>query len=277
MTFSDNFSIRAVPTSNGKIAVQWGGFTVALGHSVKLVRGFSDSSAVTVLEDATQGVLFIDEELNIRNISVYPHYWLEAEGSVNYGNLSKSPKATVAGPVDKVFFTLVDEFKKALQLVDGVQAAILLVRRDTERCPECWNFMQSARMGAANGQPCSCYGTGWKDGFWPPVYTVMRFMDNMTIGKLFARYPVPVFDNQYTVQLAGYPYLQEGDILVDLLRGKRLRVMQVNTIDYRHRIPLFQLAGVDELTATDEAYLYPISDLKFTVPENLKQTSRMMW
>ena len=277
MVFSESFTIQVVPTSSGELAVQWGGFTALPGHTVRLMRGFSNDAAEVVLANAETETLFIDTDLNIRHISVYPHYWLEAQGPVQYGGFSRSPKATLAGPVDKLFFTMADEFNKALRLVDGVPADILLVKRDTERCPNCWNFLQSARMGTASGEPCSCYGTGWKDGFWPPIKTMMRYMDNTVIGKLFAKFPVTEFDTQYTVQVSGYPYIQENDVLVDLLYGKRLRVVQVTTINYRQRIPLLQLVGADELPATDEAYLFQIPAADFETPRPLKQTSRVMW
>ena len=86
------------------------------------------------------------------------------------------------------------------------------------------------------------YGTGWRERLLAFDKNGMRYMDNTVIESCSQ---IPVTEFRYPVHRPGLPDIVNSgdDVLVDLLYGKRLRVVQVTTIKLQAAIPLLQFGG----------------------------------
>ena len=186
--------------------------------------------------------------------------------------MEKSQAFSVSFKPDTAYLSYIIEAERALDRFDGVAGVALMLRREGERCSECWNFIEAKRM---KDHCLTCYGTGWEGGYWEPIPVTFRYLRIPTVGQLRAD-PVPNYDSVYQLQLVYHPSLLEGDVLVDGHNGDRYRVHTVELITYRSSFPVFQNVVAVRVPTDDDLYLFDIPKELFRKHRTLKAAPVVM-
>jgi hypothetical protein len=133
-----------------------------------------------------------------------------------------------------------------------------------DHCQGCYN----ESLGRTEISQCSvCYGTGRERPFYTPI---LSFVDFNPPAKVTASQQMELQAGQANVWWSAYPQLKPRDILVEVLSGKRWRVVKVNPIgDVRTSIQHF--ATLEEIKPRDIEYQIEIpADVQRTAVNDLE-------
>lgn len=90
--------------------------------------------------------------------------------------------------------------------------------RGGERCNLCYDDVYGSRQ---QDKCPKCYGTGYKDGFYPAITIKVNFANISSTTENLQ--PTGAFKEESNIQLwtLGYPTMQEGDMIVDSITKER--------------------------------------------------------
>lgn len=272
MLFNPDIEVQVLPTSTGNLAVQWSNISIPSGCTLRLcVSEFPGSEGKQVSTNLGSSGYLVDTETSIRHRDRIPAYYFElisASGIL----LEKSQAFSLSFRPDTAYLSYIIAAEKALERIDGVNGFALIMRRNGERCPDCWNFIESKRMKDSCD---TCYGTGWEGGYWDPIPITFRYLRIPTVGQLTIE-PAPNYDALYQIQMVYHPSLLEGDVIVNGHNGDRYRVHTVELVTYRSSFPVFQNVVVVRVPVLDSLYSFPIPRELFKKHKPLKAAPVVM-
>jgi hypothetical protein len=169
------------------------------------------------------------------------------------GKVITSEISTWEGELDYVGLYIVEEHDFLFEFVAGMPMLVLKkVTAGKSRCGDCWDKI-AKRVIRSNCR--TCHGTGWVGdgvgGYYDPVYTYADFSPDpeqigvTTFGK--------VQSNQTQIFMTNYPRMSVGDLVIELLTGKRWKVSQLRDTE-KNRSKMLQFVVLDEIEKGDIEY-----------------------
>ena len=136
----------------------------------------------------------------------------------------------------------------ALEMFTGVRIAVLKRRHFGVRCLACYDPVLKKSLVSS----CmSCYGTGWENGYFPAVGTLMRITEGDTQSQIEQEGNTKM--TRARAEFVDYPRLEENDVLVELDNNRRWLVDGTSDRKLRRR-RVTQHCQVIELARTSVEY-----------------------
>lgn len=272
MLFDGTMEVKVAPTSSGHLAIQWAKARRLGGLSLRLCVSTSPGAPRLVLsESLSETGYFVDETSNVRHRDRLPSYFFEytdPSGMI----MDTSPAYTLTYEPDIAYLSYLVEAERALQKIDGVAGVALILKREGERCPSCWNVIEAKRMK----DYCPvCFGTGWDGGYWDPISFTFRYLRMPSVGQINLD-GAPTYDSVYQVQALYYPALLEGDVIVDTHNAERFRVHTIELVTYRSSFPVFQNITAIRIPKSDALHALTIPEEFFKKHRPLKAAPVVM-
>lgn len=182
----------------------------------------------------------------------------------------KAKVSTWQGELDLVATYIIEEHLFAYEHVFGTPAFIYKKKNEGTRCPECWDTVLK-RVTRSN---CStCLSTGFIGGYYKPIASWMDFSPDPTSAQIMD-FGIREL-NQSDVQFTNYPYLQLGDIILELEPLTFWRVINSRGSE-KNRTTVLQVARVDAVNKSDiEQFLEVDQKLRMEYLEKLNVRQRI--
>lgn len=132
-------------------------------------------------------------------------------------------------------------------------------------CDECWNA--SLQRSTKSGCP-HCFGTGRERPFFQPILTFVDF-NPPTKATAMQQHELQV--GQTNVWWSAFPQLKPRDILVEVLSGKRWRLIRVNPVG-DNRTDIQHFSTIEQIKLRDAEYQVAVSpEVQKTVVADLER------
>lgn len=155
---------------------------------------------------------------------------------------------------DLVGTYIIEEHEFKYRYIAGAPAMVFKRKRNEVPCPDCFDPVMK-RVTKSNCQ--TCYGTGKLGGFYKPIPIWMDFNpeNEATAIAEFGEKQ----SGQTDGELSNYPLLDAGDIILDVLPNKLLRVENIMRAEKR-QVVLRQLVRLNEVNRSDIEYKIPVDE-----------------
>lgn len=246
---------RVGPPSLIVVDWEWKDTTIpASNYSLDIYRGESPSELDRIARNlpADQYDYFEDNTAYLKDKHRTYHYQVVAHNKKT-GKVIKSEISTWEGELDFVGLYVVEEHDFLFRHVAGMPMVIMKkVTAGKSRCGDCWDKV-AKRVMRSNCR--TCHGTGWvgdgKGGYYNPIYTYGDFApDPEVVGVNTFGKSQP---NQTDLFMTNYPRMSVGDLVVELLTGKRWKVTQLRDTE-KNRSKMLQFVRLDEIEKGDIEY-----------------------
>lgn len=136
-----------------------------------------------------------------------------------------------------------------LQIFTGIEVAVLKKRHFGARCTACYDTFSKTVIKTRCG---TCYGTGYTQGYWAPVVTQARVSED---PERTLETPVDTAHvHMSRIELANYPRLEHGDVVVELHNNKRWLIQQEIMFRALKRMQVTQHWSAVELSISSVVY-----------------------
>lgn len=116
-----------------------------------------------------------------------------------------------------------------------------------DHCQECWDV---SLQRTTKSQCTVCYGTGRERPFYSPI---LSFIDFNPPAKVTAVQQHELQVGQTNIWWSAFPQLKPRDILVEVLSGKRWRLVRINPVG-DNRTDIQHFATIEEIKPRDVEY-----------------------
>lgn len=177
-----------------------------------------------------------------------------------------------SSPLPDTPFTIFPKTERRLQLVQrsvqrraaialkhfsGVDVAVLKRRHFGKRCVRCYDPVSNAILMSRCDK---CYGVGWEGGYFEPLLSTGRFLENPIQTQTEPGASAEVLSAMF--EGLDFPSLVKDDIIIELDKNRRW-VVNTTTDRTLRRRRITQHAQVTELSRTAEVY-------RVSIPSSLK-------
>lgn len=178
--------------------------------------------------------------------------------------------STWQGELDYVATYIIEEHLFAFEHVFGTPAILYKKKNEGARCPECWDTVLKR---VTKSQCTTCFGTGIIGGYYDPISCWMNFSPDPNSAQI-ADFGVKEV-SQSDVQFTNYPYLQLGDIILEVEPFTFWRVVNVQASE-KNRTYVLQFARVDEVNKSDIEQQIKVDEVeRFRLLEQLNTRQRI--
>lgn len=219
-------------------------------------RGEAPTGLVTIAQalPAMKHTSYLDEANSLSDQHKILCYRLVLKNRKT-GEVFESPIQTWEGESDVVARFVIGEHNFKFRRVSGVPCAIFKKMHDGRaRCPDCWNDVAKRTMKAS----CTtCNGTGWFVGWYDPIYVWVDLSpESKAVAYTGWGESQP---SQLDILFSDYPRLRPGDMIVEIVPGKRWAVSKSQDMERRRR-PMLQVARLDQIERGDIEYALEIPE-----------------
>lgn len=193
---------------------------------------------------------YTDSAVNTAAQFFFAYYRVAVRDSLDNETFSE-PKTFYEKP-DLIGLEIARRNQLLLDRVVGVKCVLHKRKHWGERCLDCWDV----RLQRTTKSTCiSCFGTGYKDGYWKPIQVKINFSPSQDIiqqtiwGKLE--------EASTSAWLANYPLAEPQDVVTELTRNRRWAVKQKHQNE-KNRVPIKQILQIEELEKSRIEYSLPI-------------------
>lgn len=214
---------------------------------------FTDTDAIEVVSPAIPAVVgqtvyeYLDITLNLQNFWRRWYYRISAADAESGKTTVTDIKTWESDP--KIFeLEIIARHDWLLRYETGTPCFAFVERTSGgDHCQACYN----ESLGRSTISQCHvCFGTGRERPFYKPI---LSFIDFNPPEKLTSLQQMEVQMGQANVWWSAFPQLKPRDIFVEVLSGKRWRIVKVVPIgDVRTSIQHF--ATIDEIKPRDIEY-----------------------
>ena len=162
-----------------------------------------------------------DYSVNLLNDEIAYYYKIKATNIMTDETLFSEIIPTYKNTSDNYSYFITEVYDKYLNDVIANEEVLLLKRRRTGELCDCYDDIRGSRYG----DKCQCcFGTGYKDGFYPPSKMKVCYLnaesmqEDMDIKGTFKE------NSPRQFWTSNYPLIQEGDIIVDTLTSDKYTV-----------------------------------------------------
>lgn len=164
---------------------------------------------------------------------------------------------------DHIALEMVRKKNLYLKVKGGIEAAIFQRKSFGPKCSKCFNY---ERNDVEDPDCPECFGTGIAGGYLNPVLIPILFNPPERTVVLAG---IPYENGATYFELANWPLLQKGDLIVDRRMNIRYRAEQVKWTSHRGH-PVSQIVQV--LRADDNDIIYTLS-----IPESTHAPHGRSW
>lgn len=175
----------------------------------------------------------------------------------------KSEISTWEGNLDYVGMYIIEEHDFLFRNVAGMPMLVFKkVTAGKSRCGDCWDKI-AKRVMKSNCK--SCHGTGWVGdgvgGYFNPSYSYADFSPDPEVIQItqFAK----TQPTQTDIFMTNYPRMSVGDLVVELLNGKRWKVANVRDTE-KNRSKMLQIVRLDAIEKGDIEYTIEVDSKYIT-------------
>ena len=135
----------------------------------------------------------------------------------------------------------------------GIPCFVIFTQEvENNKCPHCFN----KSLGRAKKGDCThCYGTGREQPYLTPVLTYIDF--NPQIKQTQVQSLGEIQQGQTNIMWSAFPEMKPGDVIVEIISGKRWRVNSLAAVG-NAGAEVLRFAKVDEINRRDVEYKIPI-------------------
>lgn len=228
-------------------------------------QDFTDVDAAEEITTALPGVTgqtvyeYLDITTNMQSFWRRWYYRIRVEDTSNAKEYLSDVKTWESDP--KVFETeIIARHDWLLRYETGTPCFALIERTaGKDHCQVCYN----ASLGRTCVSGCTeCYGTGRERPFFVPILT---YVDFNPPAEATAISQFELQSGQANIWWSAFPQLKPRDILVEVLSGKRWRMVRLNPVgDVRTIIHNF--GTIEEIKPRDVEY-------QIAIPEDIQRTA----
>ena len=186
-----------------------------------LYRAYAVTDEYKLVYSNIQNFECNDYSINLLNDEVLFYYKVKATNILTDDFVFSDVVPATMRKGDNYQYYITEIYNKYLNDVVDNDEVILLKRMRTGELCDCYDDIRGSRKG---DQCTSCFGTGYKGGFYPPstikvcYFNVESITEEMGIrGTFKSESPVQFWT-------ANYPVIQEGDIVVNTLTADKYTV-----------------------------------------------------
>jgi len=223
-------------------------------YDIRIYRGESPEEMEIIAGPFPADEVTKFEDLTSRLISKYRTYYYEVTSTNrNTDVVTKSGPYTKEGFIDLVGIYIVEEHDFLFRHVCGVPLYILKKQTAGEaRCTNCWDKTLK-RVKRSNCQ--ECHGTGFVGkgvgGYFDPFYTWGDIAPDPEVIQITQWGKVE--QGQTDLFFTNYPRLSVGDLVFELMTGKRWKVAMVRDTEKR-RVKMLQIVRLDQINNDQVEY-----------------------
>jgi hypothetical protein len=272
MNFSFNRA-QVVPLSKmpAKVLVRWQATLPAAevnDFEYHVERSIADGNFERIARPipATEDSWYVDYAAELRGLAPRIRYRVTARKISTQEEIA-SPVMSLTGDLDLVGLYIVDEENFRLQDTAGTPCLVYSRRRGGIPCGRCFDPVQKKRT-ISNCK--TCYGTNWEGGYYKPVEAWIDF--NASSKDLAQSQWGETQENTSPIQLSNFPILMTGDVIREMRDARMWRVGPVRETQ-RHRVPMTQVAQVQEIHPKDPEYSIPVDEMKLL--ERVEELERL--
>ena len=213
--------LKVMQNSVDSLMIQWSDLK---GDTFTLYRSTSPKDGYEILKVNYPNVIYIDNEINLRDIG--RRYYYKVEGYIGGVRVSEEKgETTKYNTRDRIANKVIHESQVVLRVMKNPPVKVLLKRRDGKPCPNCWNPV-TKKVRFANCNVCN--GTGVLLGYHNPIETLI----SRDISQLVDY--TSMLDSDKTnltgvnAWITNYPLVSPGDVIADIMEQRFLieRVIQ---------------------------------------------------
>lgn len=162
-----------------------------------------------------------DYTANLLNDEIVHYYKIKATNLKTGESIESEAVSTIDGKSDNYSYYIKEIYDMYLENVIANSEVVLLKRKRTGELCECYDDVRGARLS----DKCkSCFGTGYKGGFYPAIKLKVCFLnveatqESMDIKGTFKE------NTPLSFWTSNYPLIEEGDIIGNLSTGDKYTV-----------------------------------------------------
>lgn len=194
-----------------------------------------------------------DYTVNLRNQEIMYFFKIRAVNFKEDKELISDTFSTPIAEQDNYSFFFDEMYSQYLDIIGNADVYLLKRMRTGQRC-DCYDDIRGSRMG---DKCTSCFGTGYKGGFYQPIKMRVNYM-NVPISTEDMT-PGGSFEGKSNVQFwtTSYPAIQESDIIVDSQTGMRSIVASCQP-SYKNGYTIRQTVQIASIPETSIIYKIPV-------------------
>lgn len=247
--------------SYDRVAIRWSLDPVANGP-VTFEVWRSESAEVGFEKVATtDGVVYIDR---VDLMGKFKPAFYQIKAVVDGVKQESKPAGLLAPPNDEVLrLQRRERFK--LAKYDGVPALLYSRRRSGEQCPRCVPTREQGDMGV----DCMvCFGTGFKEGYYPPLPIYVANQSLMHQGSNLQ--DTLVKDNSNAnLWTSNWTIISPEDVIIEMVPPNYVWTVTGVQRSERRRAGIRQLLTVAQADKGRVIYNLPIPDIRFPAREDI--------
>jgi len=165
-----------------------------------------------------------------------------------------SDSVSWSGNLDIVGLYVVDEHLFLYERVSGTPAMIFRRKRDGVRCSNCWDKILKR---VTDSQCLTCYGTGYIEGYYPPIDAWMHFYPNPKTAGVAQSGMMQ--NSVIDIEFTNYPEVRVGDVVVELKPNNFWRVDNSRFTE-KNKTIMTQKLGATMINRSDIEYSLQVPD-----------------